>query len=118
MSIPSDPRIPAGAGAAESDQFADAARRLAGRYAELTMPVAIIAGDQDKVADPVHHARRLHEDIAHSELLIVPGVGHMAHYAAAQAIVEAIARLEASLTPGGANLRHGATMHQSPPSLH
>jgi pimeloyl-ACP methyl ester carboxylesterase len=107
-----------GASAAETAMMVPAAKRLSARYAELTMPVAIIAGAEDQVVDPVHNARRLHEDIAHSELIIEPGVGHMAHYAAPARIMEAVARLEASLTPGGANLRHGATMHQPPDTLH
>jgi pimeloyl-ACP methyl ester carboxylesterase len=107
-----------GASAAETAMMIPAAKRLSARYAELTMPVAIVAGDEDQVVDPVHNARRLHEDIAHSELLIEPGVGHMAHYAAPRQILDAVARLEASLTPGGANLRHGATMHQPPNSVH
>lgn len=107
-----------GASASETAMMIPAARRLSARYAELTMPVAIIAGNEDQVVDPVHNARRLHEDIPHSELIIEPGVGHMAHYAAPGRIMAAVAQLEASLTPGGANLRHGATMHQPPNSVH
>ncbi|SHG65438.1 alpha/beta fold hydrolase [Massilia sp. CF038] len=107
-----------GASASETGMMIPAAARLSARYAELTMPVAIIAGDADQIVDPDHNARRLHEDIAHSELIVEPGVGHMAHYAAPERIMDAVARLEASLTPGGANLRHQASMHQAPPSLH
>ncbi|HEY0063897.1 MAG TPA: alpha/beta hydrolase [Telluria sp.] len=107
-----------GASASETAMMVPAAKRLSARYAELTMPVAILAGDADGIVDPGHHARRLHEDIAHSELILEPGVGHMAHYAAPERIMQAVASLEASLTPGGTNLRNSATLHQPPTSLH
>ena len=107
-----------GASASEAGMMIPAARRLSERYKELTMPVAIIAGDEDKVVDFEHHARRLHDAISHSDLIIETGVGHMAHYADPACIIEAVQHLEASLTPGGANLRHGATVHQVPTSLH
>lgn len=107
-----------GASASETGMLVPAAQRLSARYGELTMPVAIIAGTADQVIAPDAQAQRLHAAIAHSELILEPGVGHMAHYAAPERIVEAIAQLEASLTPGGANLRHGATVHQAPGVLH
>lgn len=107
-----------GASASETAMMIPAAKRLSERYRELTMPVAIIAGDNDKIVDVEHNAQRLHAEIPHSELIIEPGVGHMAHYADPGRIMDAVSRLEASLTPGGANLRHSATTHQPPPSLH
>jgi pimeloyl-ACP methyl ester carboxylesterase len=107
-----------GAGASESGMMIPAAARLSERYGELTMPVAIIAGENDRICDVDHNARRLHETIQHSELIIEPGVGHMAHYAEPERILEAVSRLEASLTPGGANLRHGGTLHPVSPNLH
>ncbi|UUZ53880.1 hypothetical protein LP419_35720 [Massilia sp. H-1] len=58
----------------------------------------------------MHNARRLHDDIPHSELILEPGVGHMAHYAAPGHIVDAVARLEASLA-------NAAGMHQPPGAL-
>ena len=73
-----------------------AASRLSQRYAELTLPIAVIAGDGDKVAFPDRHARRLHAEISHSELAIQPGVGHMAHYADQNAIMAAVNRLQAA----------------------
>ncbi|MCR6632900.1 MAG: alpha/beta hydrolase [Magnetospirillum sp.] len=53
---------------------------MAGRYSALTLPVAIVTGDDDRVVDPARHARRLHRDIPHSHLLVCPQTGHMAHY--------------------------------------
>lgn len=68
------------ASAAESGLMIPAARRLSQRYAELVMPVAIIAGAGDQICDAELHAVRLHGEISHSELVLESGVGHMAHY--------------------------------------
>jgi pimeloyl-ACP methyl ester carboxylesterase len=59
------------------------------RYAELTMPVAIVAGGEDGIVSE-QQSRRLHEELAHSTLRIVPGVGHMIHYAVPQEVVLAV----------------------------
>ena len=67
-----------------------AARSNAERYAELRMPVAIIAGANDKIVDTDAHSVRLHEQIEQSELMVQPGVGHMVHYAAKARVVAAI----------------------------
>lgn len=66
------------------------ARALAKRYGELRMPVTLIAGAQDKVVDPVAHTERLHLRLLHSQMHIVPGAGHMAHYVAQDTIAEAV----------------------------
>lgn len=84
------------ASAVEAGLMVPAARRLSQRYGELTMPVAVIAGGGDKVVFPDVQARRLHADIAHSELAIQPGVGHMPHYADQNAVMAAIDRLQAA----------------------
>ena len=98
-----------GASAAETAMMVPAARRLSQRYAELTMPVAIIAGNGDKVVDYEHNAVRLHEEIPHSELIIEVGAGHMPHYADPERILEAVARIEAGLVPGAAIPQHAAS---------
>ena len=59
------------------------------RYQELTMPVVIMAGTKDRVVDS-KQPRRLHAQIAHSILRLVPGVGHMLHYAVPEEVAEAI----------------------------
>jgi hypothetical protein len=65
------------ASAAESAMMIPSANKLSKRYRELTMPVTIIAGDSDKIADPDHNARRLAETLPGSELHMLPGTGHM-----------------------------------------
>jgi pimeloyl-ACP methyl ester carboxylesterase len=89
-----------GASAAESGLMIPAAQRLSQRYAELTMPVAVIAGSGDRIASAEHHAVRLHEEIPHSELVMQPGVGHMVHYANPDRIMAAVEKLEAEASPG------------------
>ena len=51
------------------------------RYRELRMPVVIMAGTKDRIVDHRKHTIRLHQEIAQSALRLVPGVGHMLHYA-------------------------------------
>ena len=59
------------------------------RYQELTMPVVIMAGTKDRVVN-AKQPRRLHAQIAQSILRLVPGVGHMLHYAVTDEVAEAI----------------------------
>lgn len=104
-----------GAGAAETAMMVPAAKRLSQRYRELTLPVAVIAGTGDSIVDLEHNALRFHEEVPHSELIIEQGQGHMPHYADPVRIMHAVARLEASLSPGGTNIRHAeaAALHRS-----
>ena len=60
------------------------------RYGELRMPLAIFSGEDDAIVDPQDHSARLHRDVEHSELFLVPRSGHMLHYSVPAQIVEAI----------------------------
>jgi pimeloyl-ACP methyl ester carboxylesterase len=106
-----------GASAAEAAMMIPAARRLSARYGELTMPLAVIAGNGDRIVNVEHNAIRLHQEVPHSELIIEVGAGHMPHYADPARIMEAVARIEAGLVPGApvarpAPAQHGAhTLH-------
>ena len=60
------------------------------RHHELQLPVAIFAGAEDGVVDVEANAGRLHSELRQSQLSIVPGAGHMVHYAAADEVVAAI----------------------------
>ena len=89
-----------------------AANSMSKRYAELVLPVTLIAGEEDLVVDPQAHSVRLHDELPHSELFLVPGVGHMAHYAALDRVVNAID------TPLHAvSLDHFTTMTEDDPTL-
>lgn len=78
------------AGATDSGQMVAAARRLSQRYAELTMPITLIAGSGDAMVDVDAQARRLHGAISHSELIVREGAGHMLHYTDPDAVLAAI----------------------------
>ena len=66
-------------------------------YETLAMPVAIIAGDGDKVVFK-RSAERLHGEIPGSTLQIVRGAGHMVHHLAARQVARAVE----SVSPGKA----------------
>lgn len=102
-----------GASASETAMMIPSAERLSKRYRELTMPVAIIAGTGDKIVDIEHNAKRLHQEIQHSDLIIEEGVGHMAHFSVPAKIMEAVARIETGLAPGGSNLGHSSAVPNS-----
>lgn len=67
-------------------------------YQRLRLPVAILAGDADEIVTPKRQSMRLHEEIPHSDLRVLPGLGHMIHYFAQDEIA---ARVEAILERGG-----------------
>jgi pimeloyl-ACP methyl ester carboxylesterase len=60
------------------------------RYMDLSIPVTIMAGTADRLADPRRQSARLHETIRHSHLILLPGVGHMLHHVAPDEVVDAI----------------------------
>ena len=66
--------------AGDSSLMVQSAAALSERYHELSLPVTIIAGDGDKIADPQRQSERLHQALPQSRLILLPGVGHMAHY--------------------------------------
>lgn len=66
------------------------AGELAGRYGEIAIPVAIVSGDGDRIVDHETQAVRLHAEITGSELVTLPGVGHMVHWVALDEVMDAI----------------------------
>ncbi|TXN17309.1 alpha/beta hydrolase [Methylobacterium sp. WL122] len=61
-------------------------------YRELTLPVVIIVGGDDQVADVGRQSKRLHSELPNSELVVVPGMGHMIQHLAPREVVAAIDR--------------------------
>lgn len=78
------------ASAAETALMIPSAASLSKRYAELKVPSVIVAGTQDKIVDAGHNSERLSERLALSQLELVPGVGHMTHYAHPEKVMAAI----------------------------
>jgi len=66
------------------------------RYQELTIPVVIMAGTKDRVVSAKQPAR-LHAQIPHSVLRLVPDVGHMLHYSVPEEVAEAIEEVGGSV---------------------
>jgi pimeloyl-ACP methyl ester carboxylesterase len=60
---------------------------LAARYAWITAPTVILTGDHDEVVPPDVHARAIAATILNAKLVVLPGVGHMLHFAAADRVV-------------------------------
>ena len=52
---------------------------MRGRYAELKMPVVIVAGDHDRVIDSRSQSARLHSEITQSSFHSLGDQGHMIH---------------------------------------
>jgi pimeloyl-ACP methyl ester carboxylesterase len=63
---------------------------MADRIRELNIPITIIAGTEDGIVDHDGHARWFHEQLPDSVLRLVPGAGHMVHYAVPDEVAEAI----------------------------
>jgi pimeloyl-ACP methyl ester carboxylesterase len=68
-------------------------------YAGLEMPVAIIAGADDRLIDAEVQSARLHAAIPHSSFHRVPGAGHMIHQTATAAVMAAIEKVAAAHGP-------------------
>jgi pimeloyl-ACP methyl ester carboxylesterase len=78
------------ASAAETALMIPGAFALRNEYARLKMPVAIIAGEEDRLIDIDKQSARLHRDVTQSTLRRVPGVGHMVHQTATDLVMAAI----------------------------
>jgi pimeloyl-ACP methyl ester carboxylesterase len=81
------------ASAEDTAMMVPAAYALSDRYGELSLPVTIIAGDGDRIATTARQSARLHDELPDSDLIVVPGVGHMIHYAVPEKIVSAVGRI-------------------------
>lgn len=79
-----------------------------GRYHEIDVPVRIITGDADAVVPDIH-SRAFHEKVPHSSLTILPGIGHMPHHVAVDAVV---AEIDAA-----ADLAAGRALHEPRQSM-
>jgi pimeloyl-ACP methyl ester carboxylesterase len=81
------------AAAEETAMMIPAAAAIQDRYRELDVPTVILAGEGDTIVTAADQSERLHQDIRGSELEVLPGLGHMFHYAAVDRIEQAVAKL-------------------------
>jgi pimeloyl-ACP methyl ester carboxylesterase len=79
-----------GAAAGETALLIGAAMALRRRYSELEMPLVIYTGRDDAVVNK-KQAERLHQAVPHSELSVVPGMGHMIHHLMPDMVMAGIA---------------------------
>jgi len=79
--------------AEEAAMMIGAVRLLSYRYSELSVPVHLIAGSDDRIVETDQHSARLHRQLAGSTFRRVPGSGHMVHHAAPHEVVAAIAAM-------------------------
>jgi pimeloyl-ACP methyl ester carboxylesterase len=78
------------ASAAESALMIPDAFHLRNQYADLKMPVVIIAGEEDQLIDIDTQSARLHSDVSQSRFHRVPGNGHMIQQTATDQVMSAI----------------------------
>jgi pimeloyl-ACP methyl ester carboxylesterase len=78
------------ASAAESALMIPGAVEFQDRYANLKMPVSIIAGEEDRLNNIDEQSDRLHGNIAQSKFHRVRGAGHMVHQTATGSVMSAI----------------------------
>ncbi|PPD45611.1 MAG: alpha/beta hydrolase [Methylocystis sp.] len=88
-----------GAEAEDSVLMVASAMKLQSRYRELRLPIVILTGDGDKMVDLDRQAKRFHEEIPQSELIVIPGAGHMAHHTAPDEVVAAVDRVAGPQKP-------------------
>jgi pimeloyl-ACP methyl ester carboxylesterase len=68
------------------------------RYAMLAAPILVITGDRDLIVAPRQHAMAFARDVPGAKLVVLPGIGHMLHHAAAERVA---AEIEALPRDGG-----------------
>lgn len=66
------------------------------QYPRLRLPIALLAGTEDRIADPQRQSRRFHHMVANSTLRLLPGLGHMLHHFAPEAVAEAVREVAAA----------------------
>src|SRR3982751_4769404 len=83
------------ASAEDAAMMTPAVMELEQHYRELKLPVVILTGGDDQIADVDRQSRRLHQEIPQSELAVLPGLGHMVHHLAPDVVIKAIDRAAA-----------------------
>ncbi|MEM7744328.1 MAG: alpha/beta hydrolase [Pseudomonadota bacterium] len=68
-------------------------RRMAPDYGRVSVPVEVISGTADFIIDPERQPIPFANRLPDARLTLLPGVGHMAHHAAPDALTAAISRI-------------------------
>jgi pimeloyl-ACP methyl ester carboxylesterase len=94
--------------AAEIAQVAPAAMKLSRRYRELSVPLVIIAGSEDRLVHTDTHSERLHAELPQADFRRIEGMGHMLYHLVPDQVMEGIdaaARLGSSSGMSGAMVK-------------
>ncbi|HUB94957.1 MAG TPA: alpha/beta hydrolase [Stellaceae bacterium] len=65
-------------------------QRQTERYAALSVPTIILAGDTDTLVPPPRQCEKLAATATCVKVVLLPGFGHMLHHAAADRVIEAV----------------------------
>jgi pimeloyl-ACP methyl ester carboxylesterase len=65
----------------------------ASRYSALAGPITIVTGSRDLIVAPRGHAMVFAAAVPQAKLVVLPGIGHMLHHAAADRVVDEIEKL-------------------------
>jgi pimeloyl-ACP methyl ester carboxylesterase len=79
---------------ADGADFIGAARdlqKLKGRYADYPAALHIVGGDKDRILKSTRQAQRLARAVPNARLTLRPGLGHMVHHFAPEAVAAAVA---------------------------
>jgi pimeloyl-ACP methyl ester carboxylesterase len=68
----------------------------AARYASLAVPTTIVTGNRDLIVAPRQHAMAFARAVPAAKLVVLPGIGHMLHHAAAERVVAEIEKMASS----------------------
>jgi pimeloyl-ACP methyl ester carboxylesterase len=82
------------ANARDIADLAENLERQQARYATIAVPTTVVTGDRDMIVAPRKHALSFAAAVPRAKLVVLPGIGHMLHHAAADRIaaeVEALA---------------------------
>jgi pimeloyl-ACP methyl ester carboxylesterase len=82
------------ASAAEAVLMVPDAIAARGRYSELSMPIALVAGRSDKLVDTDSQARRFHYENPRTTLHVVDNCGHMVHHTAPGRVMTAVEEVD------------------------
>ena len=64
------------------------------RYTTLATPAVVITGDRDLIVAPDRHAFAFARAVPAAKLIVLPGIGHMLHHAAAEQVAAEIEKLD------------------------
>jgi pimeloyl-ACP methyl ester carboxylesterase len=77
----------------------DAVTAQSRRYPEIRVPAVVIGGDADRIAWTDLHSRSFAREVPGAKLVVLPGVGHMPHFASTDLVIAEIDALAARVAP-------------------